>query len=95
MGWGGGGGWGGYERWMTPLVSGCGGGPKKIIEFKMSVEAILIHFEAFFSCHTKLILQALAAFQMLTTAFDPPPHQQCINNCFDPSVGLIKRWHQT
>ena len=26
-GWGG----GGYERWMTPLVSGCGGGPKKII----------------------------------------------------------------
>ena len=23
------------------------------------------------------------------------PHQQYINNCFDPSVGLIKRWHQT
>ena len=24
------GGGGGYERWMTPLVRGCGGGPKKI-----------------------------------------------------------------
>ena len=55
------GGGGGYERWMTPLVRGCGGRPKKI-------EAILMHFEAFLSCHTKLILQALAAFQMLTTA---------------------------
>ena len=31
---------------------------------------------------------------MLTTAFWTT-HQQCINNCFDPSVGLIKRWHQT
>ena len=27
---GGGGGGGGYERWMTPLVRGCGGSPKKI-----------------------------------------------------------------
>ena len=53
-----------------------------------------MHFEAFLSRHTKLILQAFAAFQMLTTAFWTP-HQQCINNCFDPSVGLIKRWHQT
>ena len=32
----------------------------------MSVEAILIHFEAIF---LKLILQALAVFQMLTTVF--------------------------
>ena len=54
---------------MTPLVRGCGGGPKKIFVFKMSVEAILMHFEVFLSCHTKLISQALAAFQMLTTAF--------------------------
>ena len=55
---GGGGGGAGYERWMTPLVREFGGGPKKIFEFKMSVEAILMHFEAFLSCHTKLILQA-------------------------------------
>ena len=38
----------------------------------MSVEAILMHFEVIFSCETKLILQALTVFQMLTTAFLAP-----------------------
>ena len=52
----------------------------------MSVEAILMHFEAIF---LKLILQALAVFQMLTTGF-LSRHNQCINNYFDPSVDLIR-----
>ena len=38
----------------------------------MIVEEILMHFEAVFSCETKLILQALDVFQILTTAFGTP-----------------------
>ena len=44
-----------------------------MFEFKMSVEVILrpfdseVHFEAIFPRETKLIFQALAVFQMLTT----------------------------
>ena len=56
----------------------------------MSVEAILMHFDAIF---LKLILQALAVFQMLTTCF-LSRHHQCINNYFDPSVDLIRRCQQ-
>ena len=55
----------------------------------MSVETLLMHFEAIF---LKLILQALAVFQMLTTGF-LSRHHQCINNYFDPSEDLIRRWH--
>ena len=56
----------------------------------MSVEAILLHFEAIF---LKLILQALAVFQMFTTGF-LSRHRQCINNYFDPSVDLINSKQQ-
>ena len=34
--------------------------PEKTYKFKMSVEAILMHFETIFACATQLIFQALA-----------------------------------
>ena len=44
--------------WSLLIGEGFGGSPKKIFKFKMSVEAILMNFEAIFSCENKLILQA-------------------------------------
>ena len=60
----------------------------KNFSFKMSVEALLKNYGAIFSCKNKLILQALAVFQMLTTAF-LNPHHKCINKYFDTLVGFI------
>ena len=60
------------EGRATPLLRGVWRSfPRK---FKMSVKAILMHFEAIFSCEMKLILQAFTVFQMLTTAFLNPHH---------------------
>ena len=68
-----------------------GASPKKFFYFKMSVEANLMNFEAISSCENKLILQALAVFQMLTTANLNPYHQ-----IFRPLGGfhLIRRCYQ-
>ena len=55
----------------------------------MTKEAILLHFVTIFACDS---------FQMSTTAsFDchPSHNHQNTNNYFDPSVGLIRRWHQS
>ena len=42
-----------------PRVRGVWGiSPEKIFKFKMSVEAILIHFETMFACEIRLIVQA-------------------------------------
>ena len=42
-----------------PLVRGFGGSPpEKIFKFKMSVEAILLHFETMFACEIRLIVQS-------------------------------------
>ena len=65
--------WEEFVRYMvSPFYKGG------ISKFNMSVEGILMHFEAFFFCETKLILQALVIFQMLTTAFLNLPHHQCM-----------------
>ena len=51
----------GGMRWgmNPPLVRGVRGiSPEKIFKFKMSVEAILMHFETMFACEIRLILQA-------------------------------------
>ena len=37
---------------------GSGISPEKIFKFKMSVEAILMHFETMFACEIRLIVQA-------------------------------------
>ena len=43
-----------------PLVRGVRGtSPKKTLKFKMTKEAILLHFETIFACEPQLILQAL------------------------------------
>ena len=71
-----------------PSVKGTRRGGGGIFLFKMSVDVILKNYGAIFSCENKLILQALAVFQMLSTAF-LNPHHKCINKYFDPSVGFI------
>ena len=44
---------------FPPLVSGVRGIlPENFFEFKMSVEAILMHFETMFACEIRHIVQA-------------------------------------
>ena len=44
----------------SPLVRGVWGiSPMKILQLKMTKEAILLHFETIFACETQLILQTL------------------------------------
>ena len=44
---------------LPPLVMGVRGiSPEKNLKFKMSVEAILMHFETMFACEIRLIVQA-------------------------------------
>ena len=51
-----------HERGIIHLLVRGGGGrgtsPEKFIKLKMSVEAILIHFETMFACEILLIVQA-------------------------------------
>ena len=56
--------------------------PEKFFKFKMSVEAILIHFETMFACEIRLIIQTfyVAVFECVSN----------VNNYFDPSIGLIR-----
>ena len=44
--------------------------PEKIFKFKMSVEAILMHFETMFACEIRLIVQAfhVAVFKRVSNA---------------------------
>ena len=50
---------GGHERGVNPRRKGGPGvSPEKIFKFKMSVEAILMHFETMFACEIRLIVQA-------------------------------------
>ena len=60
----------------------------------MSVKAILrlIHFEAILFCESKLII--LQALSYISNAYDSFCETR-INNYFDFSVDLIRRWHQT
>ena len=54
-----------------PLVRGVRGiSPEKIFKFKMSVEAILMHFETMFPCEIQLIVQAfhVAVFKRISNA---------------------------
>ena len=79
---------GGY----TPSRKGVRGTtPEKIFKFKISVEAILMHFEAIFAFETRLgqTKHEAVCFQ---TCFEP--NHQSMNNYFDPSIGLIRRWQQ-
>ena len=47
-----------HERGSTPSSrGGLGASPEKIFKFKMSVAAILMHFEAIFAYETRLIMQ--------------------------------------
>ena len=55
---------------FTPLVRGVRGSPpRKKIEIKISVEAILMHFETNFACEIRPIVQALhlAVFKRVST----------------------------
>ena len=45
-----------YERGDEPPSRKVS--PEKIFKFKMSVEAILMHFETMFACEIRLIVQA-------------------------------------
>ena len=49
-----------HERGDEPpsRKGGSGDLPKKIFKFKLSVEAILMHFETTFACEIRLIVQA-------------------------------------
>ena len=49
---------------------GWGISPEKNFKFKMSVEAILMHFETMFACEIRLILQAfhIAVFKRVSNA---------------------------
>ena len=53
---------------------------EEMFEFKMSVEAILKHFETSFACEIRLIVQKVAVFKRVTN-----PHHLRLNNYFDPS----------
>ena len=90
--WGGVG--GGYDRWITPLVRGCGGRPQENFLIQDVCWSDSNAFWGIFFLSYQDYFTSISCIQMLTTAFWTP-HQQCINNCFDTSVGLIKRWHQT
>ena len=86
--------WGGCERWMIPLVRGCAGRPQEnylIQDFCRSDS------NAFWGISFLSYQANFTSISCISDANDSflNPHQQCINNCFDPSVGLIKRWHQT
>ena len=76
------------EGGEPPLVRGGGRGisPEKTFKFKMSVEAILMHFEAIFACETRLIEQKLHEVSKLVS--NPPPKYEQL---YDPS---IDRSHQ-
>ena len=58
---------------------------EKIFKSKMSVEAILMHFETMFACESRLIIQAfhVAVFKRVSVSN--------ATNYFDPSIGLIRR----
>ena len=60
-----------YERGIfPPLVRGVRGtSPEKMFEFKMPLEAILMHFETIFACETQSILWVFAVFQTLIRGF--------------------------
>ena len=51
------------------ILGGFGFFPLKIFKIKMSVEAILMHFETNFACEIRLIVQAfhLAVFKCVST----------------------------
>ena len=59
-------------------------------DYRSNFVALWDHFclwtSAYFTC-------SIAIFQMPTTASSSHNHQN-ISNYFDPSVGLIRRWHQ-
>ena len=51
-----------------PRKGGLGDLPRENFEFNMSVEAILMHFEAIFACKIRLIVQAfhVAVFKCIS-----------------------------
>ena len=56
---------------FSPLVRRVRGiSPEKIFEFKMSVEAILLHFETMFVCEIRLIVKTfhIAVFKRISNA---------------------------
>ena len=68
------GGGAGYEWWMAPLARGVWGGPKKIVLFKMSVEAILMRFEAFFFLSYQAYFTSISCISDANDSFlNPPP----------------------
>ena len=59
------------KRGIFPLVRGVRGiSPENFFKFKMSVEAILMHFETMFACEIRLIVQAfhVAVFKGISNA---------------------------
>ena len=69
-----------------PFVRGFGGArPRKFFKFKMSAEAILMHFEAIFACETRFIVQKL--HEVFKLVSNPPPKYKQL---YDPSGGGIK-----
>ena len=69
---------------IPPLVRGVWGiSPKKNVEFNISVEAILMHFETVFACKIRLIVQAFHV-AVFTKCVSNPYHYR-LNNYFDSS----------
>ena len=77
---------GGYERWMTPLVRGCVGRPQEnfLIQDVCKSDSNAF-FEAYFFLSYKAYFTSISCISDANDSFSN----------VDPSVGLIKRWHQT
>ena len=54
--------WGNEHDRCDPSENGVGGLPQDIVLIQMSVEAILMHFEAPFQVKPSLFIQALTVF---------------------------------